>query len=124
TDNEGYLTVETVSGTSRITGKGLNGSPNWNGGEVVIKKEQWVIDTQKIVSHSGNSITFSGGSVYKPKAGFGFFIKNHLQTLDRFGEWYYNPSNKKMNVYLGNVNPSSYKIEASTLDFLLTKTYT
>ena len=51
TANDGYLTVETVSGTTRITGN-LAGSPNWNGGEVVIKKEQWIIDTQKITAHS------------------------------------------------------------------------
>src|SRR5690606_7028021 len=106
TANDGYLTVETVSGTTRITGN-LAGSPNWNGGEVVIKKEQWIIDTQKITAHSGNALTFTGGSSYKPKVGYGFFIKNHIKTLDKTGEWYYNPSTKKMNVFLGNTNPSA-----------------
>ena len=122
-ENEGYLTIDAVSGNNMISGKGVSGSASWKGGDVVIKKNQWVIDVQKIKSHSGSSLGFENGSTYPPRQGWGFFIQNHLQTVDRAGEWYFDPSSKKMYVHMGGKQPSSYKFEATTLDHLLTKTY-
>ncbi|MFP3471926.1 hypothetical protein R0J90_17920, partial [Micrococcus sp. SIMBA_144] len=85
---------------------------NWNGGEVVIKKNQWIIDTHEITSHSGGQVKFNASnSAYPVKKDFGFFIQNHIKTLDTFGEWYFNPSTKKINIYFGNRNPSSMMVE-------------
>src|SRR5690606_29068506 len=114
--NEGYLTIDAVSGSGMITGSGLAGSPNLKGGAVVIKKNQWVIDTQKITSHSGNALGFVNGSTYPPKKEWGFFIQGHPHTLDKAGEWYFTPSSKKITVDMGSRSPSSYTCQASTLD--------
>jgi predicted SAM-dependent methyltransferase len=121
--NGGYITIESASGSSQITSKKLSSSPNWKNGQVVIKKNAWIIDTQSITSHSGNALNFTKVNSYNPKSGYGFFIQNHPQTLDKFGEWYYNTSNKKMMVFLGNQNPAAKKVQVTTLDHLLTKTY-
>ena len=121
-EDEGYLVIESVSGNT-IKGQGISGSPNWKGAEVVIKKNPWIIDNQVITSHTGSSLSSKNGSTYPSIKNWGFFIQNHIGTLDQEGEWYYNPSTKMMTVYLGSKNPSSYKFEASTKDNLLTKTY-
>ncbi|MDO6439492.1 malectin domain-containing carbohydrate-binding protein [Cyclobacterium sp. 1_MG-2023] len=122
--NEGYLNIDDVGGNSLLSSNELGGSPNWNDGEIVIKKNQWIIDTHQISSHSGSQIRFNGKiSAYTAQEDYGFFIQNHIQTLDTFGEWYFNPSTKKINVYFGNSNPSSLKVEVSTLDNLIIKDY-
>ncbi|WP_242067704.1 malectin domain-containing carbohydrate-binding protein [Cyclobacterium marinum] len=122
--NEGYLKIESVNGNYLLSSSDLGGSPSWNGGEVVIKKNQWVIDTHEITSHSGGQVKFNASnSAYPVEKDFGFFIQNHIKTLDTFGEWYFNPTTRKINIYFGNQNPSSMKVEVSTLDNLLIKDY-
>ncbi|EPR67526.1 hypothetical protein [Cyclobacterium qasimii] len=94
--NEGYLNIEETSGNYLISSSDLSGSSSWTGGEVVIKKNQWIIDTHQISSHSGNQIRYNGStSAYTAEKEYGFFIQNHIKTLDTFGEWYFNPSTKK-----------------------------
>src|SRR5690606_3608597 len=39
------------------------------------------------------------------------------------GEWYYNSSGKKISLHFGSNNPGSSRVQVSTLDHLLTKTY-
>lgn len=122
--NEGYLKIESVKGNYLLSSSELSGSPSWNGGEVVIKKNQWVIDAHEITSHSGGQVKFNASnSSYPVEVDFGFFIQNHIKTLDTFGEWYFNPSTRKINIYFGNQNPSSMEVEVSTLDNLLIKDY-
>src|SRR5690606_21014020 len=122
TSNEGYLVIDGASRHS-VRGDKLSGNPNWKGGEVVIKMNQWVIDHEKITGHSGSTINFNNKGVYDPKKGYGFFIQSHIGTLDKFGEWYFDPSRKKASVYFGNQNASALVVQVPTLDHLLTKTY-
>lgn len=121
--NDGYLTINQVE-NDVIYNDELNSSPNWTGGEVVIRPNDWIINKYKISFHTGNQIQYNGAiSNYKAQLGYGFFIQNHLRTLDLFGEWYYDSIVKKMNVYLGSANPNELVIEVSTLEHLLTKDY-
>jgi parallel beta-helix repeat protein len=111
--NKGYLTIDNASGTSSIYDNQLGSYPNWNGAEVVIRKDRWIIDRNKVTSHSGGSISYNTASSYNGKKGYGYFIQNHPATLDSFGEWYYNKSTKKLRVYFGSNSPSSYRVKAS-----------
>jgi len=122
-ENDGYLTINKV-GNNVIYSDQLSSSHNWKGGQVVIRAKDWIINKYKIESQTNKQIQYNGSiSPYKAQVGFGFFISNHIGTLDSFGEWYFNPSTKKINVYVGNVDPSTMEIEVSTLDHLLTKDY-
>jgi hypothetical protein len=121
--NKGYLTYKSHSNTS-ITDNQLSSSPNWTGAEVVIRKLYWIMDRNVITSHSGGTLTYISGSGYSPwQDNSGYFIQNDIRTLDEFGEWYYNPSTKKMSVYFGGSSPSNYIVEASSLDNLVTNSY-
>jgi parallel beta-helix repeat protein len=123
TANRGYLTYEENSGNRSITDYQLSSSPNWTGGEVVMRKVFWITDRHTITSHAGNTLNYASNpeTRYEPQAGYGYFIQNHPNTLDRYGEWYYNPSTRKMRVYFGS-SPGTARVEASTLDFIVEKT--
>lgn len=122
--NEGYLTIDNISDRFSIISDQLSDLPNWNNGELVIKKNQWVINKYKIKSHNGNQIHYKGKiGGYEDRVNFGFFIQNHINTLDTYGEWYFDPSTRKIKVFFGTQPPSTLTIEVSTLDNLLTKDY-
>jgi parallel beta-helix repeat protein len=115
--NKGYLNIDSHTSGS-ITDAQLSG--NWTGAEVVIRKKHWIIDRQKITNQAGQTISFDAStSTYDPIDNFGYFIQNSRQTLDQFGEWYYNVSQKKMVVYFGANSPSGYILKASTVDNLI-----
>jgi parallel beta-helix repeat protein len=116
--NTGYLTFESASGNTSITDNELTSTPNWTGGEVVIRKNDWIIDRGKITSHSGSTINYTGTSSYNGIAGFGYFIQNDSLALDSMGEWFLSPSGK-MKVYFGANTPSNYIIQTSTIDTLI-----
>lgn len=75
-----------------------------------------------IKSNSGSTVNYSGSGAYSPSTGFGFFIQNHLSTLDKFGEWFYS-NTRKLNVYFGNTNPNNHSVSVSTLENLFIKSY-
>ena len=116
--NGGYLTFES-HGSSSIKDNELTSSPSWTGAEMVIRTKHYVIDRTKITAHSGTQLSYSPALSYTPEDGFGYFIQNHIRTLDKLGEWYYNPSTKKITVYFGSNAPSSYSVKASTAGILL-----
>lgn len=97
--NSGYLSFESHAGTTSITDNDLAPTPNWTGAELVLRSRRWVIDRDIITSHSGNTISYTAASRYEPKDKYGYFIQNSPLTLDSQGEWYYNPSTKKILLY-------------------------
>ncbi len=117
--NKGYLTFES-HGTNFIKDNQLTSSINWTGADVVVRTKRWILDRCKITSHSGSTINYSPALTYTPYDNYGYFIENHIKTLDQLGEWYYNPSTKKLSVYFGSASPSSYSIQASTITTLIT----
>jgi len=118
--NKGYLTFEGHVSNTQITDNQLMSSPNWTGAELVIRKNHWIMDRALITQHSGTTITYSGSSSYVPNNTWGYFIQNSPLTLNKYGEWYYNPSTKKMLLYTNSTNPSALNIDVSTIGTLLT----
>jgi parallel beta-helix repeat protein len=113
----GYLKVQTFSGTTSITDSHLAGS-NWSGGNVVIRKNRWVIENDAIVSQSGNTLNYTTGSTNAPTIKFGYFIQNHIKTLDQNGEWFYDKVAHKMDLY-STTNPSGMTVQAAVVDTLV-----
>lgn len=108
--NKGYLTIRSHVGKTQLTGKEQL-TTDWTGADVVIRKNLWQIDTDKIISQQGNTLTFKG----TPTAmndNWGYFIQDHPKTLDQDGEWYFNPSTKQVMLYY-STDPGSKDIEAS-----------
>ncbi|WP_194774680.1 Ig-like domain-containing protein [Pararhodonellum marinum] len=123
TGQNGYVTIKARNGNTSVTSDELSGAPNVTGGEVVIRKNHWVIDRHQITSHAGNTINYGGGgSNYQPANNFGFFVQNHFNTLDIQGEWYYNPNGKRMNVHFGGTTPNNADVRVSTLENLVSNT--
>lgn len=123
TGNQGYLTIESHSGSSRISSNQLGSYPNWTGGDVVMRKLRWVTDKNVITNHSGNTLTFIPGSGFDPADKYGFFIQNHTFTLDQDGEWYCDNNRKRFQICYNTGNPNNYIIKASTTSTLVFITY-
>ena len=106
--NTGYLNIKSHSGNSSITGDGL-GSNNWTGAGIVIRKARWALERGTITGQSGNTLYYNDPNVNSTQDNYGFFIQNDPKTLDVDGEWYYNPSSKKLRIYSSSM-PGDVKI--------------
>jgi parallel beta-helix repeat protein len=117
--NGGYLTVQAALGAATITGTALPAN-DLSGADVVIRKNHWVLDRNPVISTFGKTINFISESGYWPSNNYGYFIQNHMATLDLVGEWYYNKRTNRLGIFLGGQDPSSTLVEASKEDRLIT----
>ena len=110
--NRGYLNIDSHSGRTTLTSSSLTSSINWTGGEAVIRTRRWILDRVKIQSHQGNTLVCTNASaeIYN---NYGFFIQNHIRTLDKTGEWYYNPTSKRIYLYYP-ADPNGLQTEATS----------
>lgn len=119
--NSGYLTISSHTGNTSVTTKS-NLPSSINGATVVIRKLHWMIDRNKITSSNLHTVNYTplpgSGTWQNPQDGWGFFIQNHIKTLDSVGEWYYNPTTKKIAVFFGNTTPTTVKV--STVEDIVT----
>jgi len=109
-----WLSIDSYSGNISITDAALPASPDWDGAEIVIRKNSWVIDRSLITSHSGSTINYKSASEYPSIEGFGYFIQNHLRALTTLGEWYY--AGGKFYMYFGSVDPATKVVKVSCLN--------
>ena len=116
--NGGYLTINGGNGRTQFTSSALKGGP-WRGAEAVIRARRWIIDRSPITQHSGQRITVKQPVSYPVEDGFGFFVVNHLNTLDREGEWAYHGWTKELFLYTKR-NPNSQAIIVPRFSSLIT----
>ncbi|MFT3680506.1 MAG: right-handed parallel beta-helix repeat-containing protein [Ferruginibacter sp.] len=120
--NGGYLNFEAVSGTTAVTDNQLSSSPSWVGGTIVIKPNPWTIGRFPITAHSGGTLTFSGNKT-SIRNNYGYFVQDHLSTLDQQYEWYYNTSAKQVTMY-STSSPTGVKVStADTLCSVYNRSY-
>src|SRR6185295_9514322 len=117
--NGGYLTVSSFSGNTSVSSSQLSGLPGFTGGQVVIRKNHWIIDKGTVTSQSSSSVSYSGGG-YSASNGFGFFFQNHINACTTTGDWAYDPSTKKVTIYYGSSAPPANAVQAATIDALVT----
>jgi parallel beta-helix repeat protein len=110
--DQGYSAVDSQPAGNRLTDAQL--PPNLNGGTIHLKVIRWSMINRDISSQNGTTLTLNtdagcyGGSC----AGWGYFINNHLNTLDSEGEWYYDKSTRRVYLYTSS-DPNGAVIEAS-----------
>lgn len=118
-NNSGYRSISDHNKNKLITDSSLGGDVNWAGAELVTRKNRFIIDRSLIMGSQGGKITYSGGSFYEPTNKFGYFIQNHLKTLDQDGEWYFDKSTRRMYIYFAAGKPPKQKISAAITDTLV-----
>lgn len=90
---------------------------SWAGGTAHIKGMRWYILNRDISGVSGSNLTLEsntgcwGGSC----SGWGYFINNHLNTLDRDGEWFYDSASSRVYLYLSAGSPEEGAYEGSVI---------
>ena len=110
----GFRKITSHSGSTSITDNSLSGTPNWTGATVVIRKNQFRMEKGTVTSHSGTTLSYSSAwNQTGVSDGYGYFIENSIQTLDKQNEWYYNPSTKKLDIY-STFTPGNVKISTVT----------
>ncbi len=119
--NGGYLNIDANNGSTQITSNSLPSSPNWTGADIVVRKNHWTLDRTAISSHSGTTLNFAAVSD-NPIFGnnYGFFIVNSTNTLDQNGEWFYDKSRSKLQMYFNGTDPNASTVQASTVETLVT----
>ncbi|MEZ0542594.1 right-handed parallel beta-helix repeat-containing protein [Fibrella arboris] len=110
--NRGYLTVQSHVGKTTLVSQQPLPS-NFIGGEVAVRSNYFIIDRALITQQNSNTITLSNSSAYDLSDGFGYFIQNHPNTLDRQGEWHYDTANKKITLYSSQSDPNNASITAT-----------
>lgn len=114
--NTGYFPYQSFTLTSLTSTSIPSAVRNWTGAEIVSRKNNWIIDRDTIIAHSGNTVTRTSHSTYTGIANYGFFIQNNINTLDTVNEWYYNPSSNKITIYSLSM-PTNVKV--SSIDTLI-----
>lgn len=99
TTNGGYNTYETYENNSAITDNQFSGTPNFSGADLVIRKADYATVRTTISSHSGTTLNFNIPAGVSFTKGYGYFIENSHATLDLNGEWFYDATSKKIQLY-------------------------
>jgi hypothetical protein len=118
-ENNGYRKISSVSGVNTINDNTLIGTPDWTNASIVVRFNHWSLVASKITSHSGSTINYQNSTAYTPYVGWGYYVQNHIGTLDAEGEWYYDTANKYVYIYSAT-NPSSSSIEIAAKGNLIT----
>jgi len=112
----GYSTIDAFPSADRITDNEIPVA-NWAGAVVHIKGMRWYILNRQVTSNSGRTLMLGanadcwGGSC----VGWGFFLNNHLGTLDKDGEWFYDATEQKVYLYSITGAPANQEIEGSVI---------
>lgn len=119
----GYLIYSGHTSNASINGTSVGAIPfDPAGGEVVIRKERFIIDRHVITSRSGNTLNYSAANEYGNNTNYsgldgnGYFIQSHLSAVTQEGDWYYDNANNRLYVHFGSGTPTGNVIKACTLD--------
>lgn len=115
--NQGYLSMKWASGSTRLSSKSIPDASVWQGADLVVRTNRWLIDWSPILDTHGDTLTIRPCS-YDIDREFGFFIKNHPRTLDRPGEWYFNRQSQKIMFYSAK-KPESLEITVPCIESLI-----
>lgn len=104
--NSGFLQYTTHSGAAWISGATVGGIPfDPVNAEAVVAKDRYYRDRQKVISRVGNTLNLDstdwswGRNDQNATNLNGYFIQDHMDTLDTDGDWFYNKAEKRLYMY-------------------------
>lgn len=71
----------------------------WTGARVRFRPVNWVYEHREINSSSNGVINYDATVRYPMKNEWGYYLENKFELLDSPGEWYYDPTQKKLLLY-------------------------
>jgi parallel beta-helix repeat protein len=111
----GYSTIDGQPSGNRITDNELP-SGDWTGAVVHIRGMRWYILNRRVASDSGSTLTLDASAgCWGNCAGWGYFLNNHLSTLDQEGEWYFDAETDLVYLYTTGGAPADEEIEGSVI---------
>ena len=120
--NSGFLKYTASNGNASISDPSVGMLPfDPVGGEAVVKKWRYILDRHLITSRTSIQLNLAAGDLGNNKSnvptnGNGYFIQNHLATLDREGEWYYDKAAKRFYMHFGQGTPQGRTVQVGSID--------
>jgi hypothetical protein len=114
--NDGFLYHDQCWNSNKFRDAALNVTTrDWTGATCVVYATPYGINVLPVSRHVKDTIVFARNANYALYDGYGYFIQNHLATLTRQGEWFFNRTTKKIYLY-SSTNPSLVKVQVSGTD--------
>ena len=115
-DDGGYSTIDAAPTANQLQDSELP-PLDWTGGIAHIKGMRWYILNREIRSSSGTTLSLlnEAGCWNNSCTGWGYFINNHLNTLDAEGEWFYDQSTSRVYMYSALGTPQDGAFEGSVV---------
>jgi hypothetical protein len=83
---------------------------HWDDAEVVVKSSRWTIDKLHVKTFQNKTFVLLTQASYPIPDGYGYFIQNHIRTLDKKGEWYYDAQAHKLYLFSPGSEPTKVSI--------------
>ncbi len=111
----GYSTIDGQPAGNQITDSQLPAG-DWTGAVAHIRGMRWYILNREVSGRSGQTLTLGhDADCWGGCSGWGYFLNNHLNTLDREGEWYYDAATQRVYLYTNGSAPADGEIEGSAI---------
>lgn len=113
------LTFESHSTTVSITNTGMGDATDWEGADVVINKNWWILERSHVTDHTGDVLTYSvysGISYSYIIDGRYFFIQNDLRCVTGGNEWYHDYAAGRFYIW---GDPSTKTVKIATINYLI-----
>jgi len=111
----GYAEVDSQPSPDQIRDTQLP-TGDWTGAVLHIKGIRWYMLNREVTGDSGSTLTLNDDVVcWYGCAQWGYFLNNHLDTLDREGEWFWDEATNRVYLYTEFGLPDNGTIEGSAI---------
>lgn len=111
----GYASIDSAPAANQISDSQLPAG-NWTGAVAHIRGMRWYIINRLVSARAGQTLTLDVNTdCWGGCTGWGYFINNHLGTLDQDGEWYYDKSSNKIYIYSTSGAPDNTEVEGAVI---------
>ncbi len=111
----GYSTIDAQPSGTQISDAALPAG-DWKGAVAHIRGMRWYILNRQVTGNSGTTLSVGSAlDCWGGCSGWGYFLNNHLLTLDREGEWFYDAASGRVYLYTHGGRPADGQVEGSAI---------